>query len=697
MPRARQEVTSATFAKGIITETGPLGYPDNAVKDMNNLVLERNGSVHVRNGIVLDNFGAIQDINKGDTYSIHYWKDPAGDGENFIVLQIGHFIKCLSTRGDHIGKKQYTASTLSNGQEVTDLTDIFNFGGQIHDLDSVQSKNRLYMTSKETSCFYLEYLPEGRLNSDSYSDYPGATADPTVQITSIDLKYRDLYGIHDGFKVDERPTSPDNAHRYNLLNSGWKKEHINKFYAGRTGHDEPDWPGGKYPANADYYWFGWGINPYGEGDVADHFLPGRYYEYPISTTPAPKGKFILNVLNPDREKVSGVGNLPKRGKAAGPTSIGFYAGRVWYAGFSGGGFDDNILFSNVLPFDDLVEYKDDQFYDVYAGQCYQKNDPSARDVNDLVDDDGGIIPIPGLGKVQGITSLSSSLLVISDQGAWAISGGIDPFSANNYSVNKITDIGCVSPTSITEMGGSIAYWGLGSIVVIGQNQMGSTQAESATYQTIESIYSRIPLDEKRTAHGTYDDISKKVYWTYSQNKCLIFDVQLGAFSRYTFTDEIEGIVLLPTINDTVQHLHNNVVLHGSQVTLNGEDVGFEEEIPVDADTRVLPIIKKDNYIIPCIFAPEDSGIYYDLLPPEYGSLGYDLYPVHAFLEVGATNFGDIMRRKQSYRALCYFESMESLAIPTDYSVANGEMSADNLNFIQADESGCWVQARWDWS
>src|SRR5690625_1162974 len=190
MARVRQEVTSANFSRGIVTETGPLGYPENAVKDMNNLVLERNGSVHVRNGIVLDNFDAIQEINSGDTYSIHYWKDPAGDGENFIVLQIGHHIICLSTRGERIGTKQIIASTLSNGSEVTDLTQIFNFGGQIHDLDSVQSKNRLYMTSKETSCFYLEYLPEGRLNSDSYSNYPGATADPTVQITSIDLKYR---------------------------------------------------------------------------------------------------------------------------------------------------------------------------------------------------------------------------------------------------------------------------------------------------------------------------------------------------------------------------------------------------------------------------------------------------------------------------------------------------------------------------
>ena len=540
MARQSTEIVNANFSKGFITETAPLGYPENSCKDISNLVLERNGSVRVRNGLVVPDFGTS--IQKSNTagYSLHYWESAGNTDTSFLVVHNGPNIECLAIEGEQIGDNTIIADTLvdNDGLRPTRLTDIAvicTADRYPETLSSEESRGRLYLTSAETGPFYLEYLPEGRANNSNYDEAGNTDTQPCVQIVLIEPKYRDLSGLNSGVPVDVRPTEEIPEHHYNILNAGWPESDYQLFFRGKGAPRYPDFGGGEYPALADYYWSGWSLNQNQNTPEYEEFLPALIKRRPIYNTPASMGHFILNVYEHNRTEVSNVGGLPIERETVGPTQIGLFSGRTWYAGFSGAGFEDNILFSNVLPLQASIAYNEEKkrYIDTDAGQCYQKNDPTARDINDLVDDDGGVVTIPGVGKVQALVSLKNALVVVSDKGAWAISGGIDPFSANNYAVNKITNVGCVSSDSVVELEGSLAYWGYGDIVVLSETTS-SVGAQSLTDTTIKTFYLDINLTDKRRAYGHYDIVDKKIYWSYGAGLVLIYDTVLQAFSKYAF-------------------------------------------------------------------------------------------------------------------------------------------------------------------
>ena len=87
-----------------------------------------------------------------------------------------------------------------------------------------------------------------------------------------------------------------------------------------------------------------------------------------------------------------------------PEATAFAFGRVWYGGTNSTRWGTTLFYSQVLT--DVNR----------AGKCHQEADPTSETINSLVDSDGGTVKIPDVGQVIKLISLSSSLVIIADNG-----------------------------------------------------------------------------------------------------------------------------------------------------------------------------------------------------------------------------------------------------------------------------------------
>lgn len=96
MPRQQQRKQFLSFVGGLNTESSPLVFPENTAKALDNVALNRDGSVLRRRGIDLEALGAystteVTDANFAEyATSAHEWESVEGDDSlNFSVIQIG--------------------------------------------------------------------------------------------------------------------------------------------------------------------------------------------------------------------------------------------------------------------------------------------------------------------------------------------------------------------------------------------------------------------------------------------------------------------------------------------------------------------------------------------------------------------------------------------------------------------------------
>lgn len=181
-----------------------------------------------------------------------------------------------------------------------------------------------------------------------------------------------------------------------------------------------------------------------------------------------------------------------------PSSVAFFAGRVWYAGTSAADFNDKLYFSKI------IEQESDY------GRCYQVNDPTSEELSDLLPSDGGVISIPDIGNVIKLLPVGSDLVIFASNGIWRISGseGIG-FRANDYSVTKVSSVPATSPTSFVMVEGAPLFWNNDGIYT-----MTGEGVQPITDKTIKTWYSALPTSSKFNAKGYYNALEKTVYWLY---------------------------------------------------------------------------------------------------------------------------------------------------------------------------------------
>jgi hypothetical protein len=306
---------------------------------------------------------------------------------------------------------------------------------------------------------------------------------------------------------------------------------------------------GNYPSNADVWWRF--KNTAGAYDPA-----GTYANISANTGYAPKGHYILDEFNQDRTGISGATGITVVDTNVRPRTGTWFQGRVWYAGvddtqFASGdvstySWTENIYFSQVVT-------SNDQF-----GFCYQVNDPTSETLFDLLPTDGGVISIQGCGPVYKLFPIQNGMLVFAANGIWFITGsqGIG-FTANDYTITKISSIRTQSSTSFVNVQGLPYFWNEEGIYTVTPAQQGlGLQVTPLTLETILSYYNDIPKTSKLYVKGDYNPIDYTIQWLfksvdetdvtsrYQYDKIMVYNTANKAFYPYS----IAGSPTISSIN-----------------------------------------------------------------------------------------------------------------------------------------------------
>ena len=465
------------------------------------------------------------------------------------------------------------------------------------------------------------------------------------------------------FDIGHRPpqASENNQYKYNLYNRGWAP-----FDAGGVvslnvastvtipppagnviGDPYQTWKNGRtdLPSYADVWWL--------YKDSVEQFQPKLASGMMLGNTPAPQGRYILDAFHQDRSAESGISGLPvvTSGEFR-PSTVAFFAGRAWYAGVNTSSFSNKVYFSQIV-------HTEKEF-----GKCYQTNDPTSEHLFDLLPNDGGVITILDCGTIIKLWSIQSNLIVFATNGVWAISGnsGIG-FTANDFSVRKVSSIPSISPSSFVDLGGTPSWWNSDGIYVIsGADAVGQISITSLTERKVKTFFDDIPVENKVYVKGAFNSLTKVIQWVfktteestlqsrYEYDTILCFNTLTQAFYFWTFpqgTYKLNGISCIQSRgSDTVLE---NVVTADSIVTSAGP---VNVQVNVTESREIAAVFK--YYISTDLgtgggvlsFAEERDESYLDFSSEDYFSFFTSGYRVH----------GDAQKKYQGNYVILYMDN-----------------------------------------
>jgi hypothetical protein len=182
-----------------------------------------------------------------------------------------------------------------------------------------------------------------------------------------------------------------------------------------------------------------------------------------------------------------------------PVCCEYTSGRMFY------GSKNSVYFSQVMEGESIDK----------LNRCYQQNDPTAEQLSDLVDTDGGTVQIDDAVRIVQIVKFRNGVLVYSTNGVWYLSGPDTGFTATNYSLDKISNSGCLSAESVVAVEDTHYYWSVDGIIAIRTNKYGQAIAANVIEQTSQSYYNSINADSKKKVKGNYNRLKKQVEWFYA--------------------------------------------------------------------------------------------------------------------------------------------------------------------------------------
>jgi hypothetical protein len=650
-----------SFVAGLITEAGPLTFPENASKDELNCVLFRKGNRRRRLGIDYENSYALSAANptiatvRDQALDGHVWDSVAGNGtRNFLIVQVDTTLYYYDLSVDPLSSGLKAFTTDLSAYAAAGATDVGS-----EPISVATGKGLVFISGTKLEPFSVEYSVSGN----------------SITETQVNIVIRDFDGIEDTLDNDEEPATLSDLHSYNLKNQGWSSpgegiaDPTTTYFTSKS----------KYPPNSKQWWVG--------KDADDNFSAALLAKYDAGNRLSPRGHFVLNPFYKDRATVSGVAGIAVESETNRPEFIQFYAGRVWYFGIESSNINGHIFFSQVLT--DVKK----------AGYCHQEADPTTEELSELLDADGGVIVIPEIGSIRGSLVIDRNLVVFASNGVWSISGASqDGFKATDFQVNKITPVGCNSRGSIVDIEGQPFWWSDTGIYTLSQDQgSGQLKAQSMTQNTIETFYQDdIPALSKRYARSVYDPATKRAYWFYNTvapaddeyrwkyDAALIFDFSIGAFYPWKISSininspYFVGAFNTQTVNATTR-TENVVVTNGDTVVIDNAD-----NVTVDVST----IAGSTSFLKWLVFTPDGStgynwtfglfnnGDHVDWELADGTGADYSSY-----LETGYELFADMVKQK---------------AMPYLY-VYMGKTETGVVNSLLLSPSSCFMRAKWDWT
>lgn len=685
MGKQSQKAEFNNFIKGLITEAGPLNFPENASQDEENFELDATGVRRRRLGLGYEtnstlrtsptNFSSFDPKNTVTAI----WKSVRGiASDTYLVVQVNKVLMFFDTSASDISNTGY--------------------------------KGQLELTSFPTNTKFSFTSIDGRLIV--------ACGGLTIAIVSYDgtnfsaeydyIKVRDVWGVEEtlytSYETDPsyRDANLGDIHAYNLQNQSWgipRKDSSGTLVDPITYYKNSL---SVYPSNSEAVWPGLQFQPVASGVTPyERIFPNLYTETLGANPSSAKGYYIIDLLQRGSSRMSQFASnktkystltlssvtLPTDLTSGGATVIAEYAGRAWYSGFSGqvtSGDKRSPDLSNFVVFSQLVKSRQD------IAKCYEETDPTSRESPGVVDTDGGFIRISGIKEVIGLVNIELGLVVIGSNGVWVITGGSDDgFKASNYKVSKISSSGCISADSIVQEGGRLYYWSEDGIHVVGKDQVGSLGVISISQSTIQSFYEEIPSSVLLTSKGVYDPYSKRVRWIYTSGTSftsdlitreLVFDTTLKAFYKNKIMNHVNAMVVgLFAADPFVSGTSDVAVYSGADDVLSGSD---SVVIAEDVQNSGLQSIR---YIVAVNTASQSRFTISYLNNPKFldweevDGTGVD---AKGYLLTGDMTGGDSSVEKQIPYITTHFYRTEDGVTP---------------GLVPNKQSGCLVRTRWGWS
>jgi hypothetical protein len=534
------------FVNGLVTEATGLNFPENAVTETQNCVFDDNGVVSRRKGINFEqDFTNINLTSTGVAYTEYVWQSVAGNGNTtFYIQQIGTQVFIFRLDGDGIVSRSLIGQIDMNEHSLVDEDTLKEIPFQYS-----SGNGNLFIVGRYTHPIFVKHI-----------------IGTTFTVDRINIRTRDFIGLLGD--VEFRPPNLSTIHFYNLKNQGWDPGRIGLFYSGSTVNFTPTEGLGLYPSNYDVWWLY--KNAQGE------FQPNLANLVDRGTSAAPKGRIILDEFYKDRSGVADLGGIAVESSGTErPSAVAFFAGRVFYSGVNKEGWISKIYFSNIIQSEE--DY----------GKCYQKYDPTSEIAADLLPDDGGVITIPDAGTIYRLWSLDAALMVFASNGIWQITGssGIG-FTANDYTVKKISNIRCLSGLSFVDVGGVPLWWSEEGIHAVALNSaVGSTSIQTISDKKIKSLLDEITTDLKRYVKGAYNPNSKIVQWLYRTTPQIQNDNY--SYDRILCLNTISGAFYTWTVDATETHLKGIGCISGGGST-------FSEELVFDQDNEVVTVLDDES-------------------------------------------------------------------------------------------------------
>lgn len=653
MPAQPYQDDQFTFVAGLNTEAGFFGFPANTWKDGVNMVPNVNGSIRKRVAIDIEAGGAILDAlteaERNDwAFTTETWQAVGGNGDlNFAVVQIGEFIYFYQDTANAMSatrKSFYIDLELYKASGYTGSTGAFPIA-------LTSANGRCIITSKCIDPLIVEYLP---------------TTDD-IDVTSVTIQIRDFKGMEDSLAIDARPSTLSNEHKYNLLNQGWDNGKITTYYNSAS----------TYPSNAQSWVYG--------KDSNDDFSAAVLNKQDFGTSPAPRGRYILDAFNENRATASGIAGIPNVTETTRPSTCAFYAGRAWYSGVGGTRLLSNVYFSQVAT--------ESETY----GRCYQSADPTSEIISDLVDTDGGVIPIQDCGEIISLVATGTGVLVLATNGVWQIVGTAQGgFTATGYEVNKLSNYGCISAGSVVQVNDTVVYWSYSAICQIAASNVGSLVVSPLTDTTIKSLYVGIPTVAKKYASGAFNSSSRIIYWAYNntlsssevfpykKDTILALDTRIGAFYILSLPkgDAYPAITWVTTTKESTENQLSVPVQVGTEDVFVGS---------VLVETIVLTSFASERQFKFLTITPDGGVTFSDFLTLEEAPIKYKDW--YSYDDVGVP-FDAFVLTGLNFASNGPAKMQQALYVSTF-------MGATETGFTELfdpiNASSCTIQGRWDFT
>jgi hypothetical protein len=506
MSRTPGTAVENNFVKGVVTEFSGLNFPENSCQFATNCVFTEKGEVVRRSGIDVEAPRAEFDMgvlvaNPKDAYTSFHWRNASPQaGIDFIVVQTKHLLHFYLANSASISTQKKSYILDLNPYKTNSA-----FSLDQSECQFASGDGQLFVANSFTHTLKILY--------DSELD--------TFSVSEVKVQIRDLFVQNDGIPNDAQLSSlgayPE--YHYNLLNQGWKDSDLASYQATR----------GVYPSKAELTWF------YKNAQGFLTFSPAFDF-FTTGNSLAPRGYFILDAYNQDREAASGIAGITSlNSKGQRPSVITFFNSRLFLAGVNAEGYTGTIFFSKI------IKNRDEE------PLFYQIGDPTSEVNFQLLANDGGTFSIPEAGRIFAMKQMKNALLVFAANGVWSVQGneGVG-FTSTDFTIERLSDIRINNSKSFLTVDNVPVFWTPNGIYTLKGSTIGGLEVVSITKPTIQSLYDEIPDECKRFAKGAFDPNTKEAYWIYSKNQSdptnytevLVLRVNTQAFYPFTLTTSI---------------------------------------------------------------------------------------------------------------------------------------------------------------